>query len=86
MISPSFLAIDLGAESGRGILGKIDRYLTQEEVHRFPNGPVRIGDHIHWDILRIWGEVLACLRLAISLPPAWRSDSYGLPLKMEQKM
>jgi rhamnulokinase len=68
MISPSFLAIDLGAESGRGILGRIDKRLTLAEVHRFPNSPVRIGDHIHWDILRIWSEVQACLRLAAGQP------------------
>jgi rhamnulokinase len=68
MTSPSFLAIDLGAESGRGILGKLDKRLTLEEVHRFPNGPVRIGDHLHWDILRIWNEVQACLRLAAAQP------------------
>lgn len=70
MTSPSFLAIDLGAESGRGILGKIEKRLTLEEVHRFLNGPVRIGDHIHWDILRLWSEVQACLRLAAALPGA----------------
>ena len=70
MTSPSFLAIDLGAESGRGILGKIEMRLTLEEVHRFLNGPVRIGDHIHWDILRLWSEVQACLRLAAALPGA----------------
>ena len=70
MISPSFLAIDLGAESGRGILGKLDKRLALEEVHRFPNGPVRIGGHIHWDILRIWSEVQACLHLAAAQPGA----------------
>jgi rhamnulokinase len=70
MIFPSFLAIDLGAESGRGILGRFDKHLTLEEVHRFPNGPVRIGSHIHWDILRIWGEVQECLRLAATQPDA----------------
>ena len=34
-----YLAIDLGAESGRGVLGKFDGNLLQlEEIHRFPNG------------------------------------------------
>jgi rhamnulokinase len=45
----SFLAIDLGAESGRAILGHIDKRLIIEEVHRFPNGPVGVGSHIHLD-------------------------------------
>ena len=60
----SFLAIDLGAESGRAILGNIDERLTLEEVHRFPNGPVRVADHIHWDVLRLWAEIQNGLRIA----------------------
>ena len=47
MTAPSFLAIDLGAESGRALLGRIDDRLALDEIHRFPNGPVRVGDHIH---------------------------------------
>jgi rhamnulokinase len=64
MKGSSFLAVDLGAESGRAILGRIDDRLTLEEVHRFSNGPVRVGDHIHWDILRLWAEIQNSLRIA----------------------
>ncbi|HSB01093.1 MAG TPA: FGGY family carbohydrate kinase, partial [Anaerolineales bacterium] len=64
MPGPAFLAIDLGAESGRAILGHIDEHLTLEEIHRFPNGPVRVGNHIHWDVLRLWSEIQNSLRLA----------------------
>lgn len=58
-----FLALDLGAESGRGELvtlagGKV----TMEEVHRFPNRPVRLGKTLHWDFPFLFGEVLATLR------------------------
>ena len=60
----SFLAIDLGAESGRAMLGRIDDRLTLDEIHRFPNGPVRVGEHIHWDILRLWSEIQSGLRIA----------------------
>jgi rhamnulokinase len=60
----SLLAIDLGAESGRAILGHIHERLTLDEVHRFPNGPVRVGEHIHWDVLRLWTEIQNGLRLA----------------------
>ena len=60
----SFLAIDLGAESGRAILGHIDQRLTLEEIHRFSNGPVRVADHIHWDVLRLWAEIQNSLRIA----------------------
>ena len=66
MAGPSFLAIDLGAESGRAILGRIgDRErLTLDEIHRFSNGPVRAGKHIHWDVLRLWTEIQNGLRIA----------------------
>jgi rhamnulokinase len=63
-MSKKFLAFDLGAESGRGILGLLDgRQLRLEVVHRFPNGPVRTLDSLHWDVLRLWGEMLNTLRL-----------------------
>ena len=64
MAGPSFLAIDLGAESGRAILGRIDERLTLDEVHRFSNGPVRVGNHIQWDVLRLWTEIQNGLRIA----------------------
>jgi len=64
MEGSSFLAVDLGAESGRAILGRIDERLTLDEIHRFPNGPVRVADHIHWDVLRLWAEIQNSLRIA----------------------
>jgi len=64
MSSHSFLAVDLGAESGRAILGSLSERLTLSEVHRFPNGPVRVADHIHWDALRLWTEIQNSLRIA----------------------
>src|SRR2546421_9328154 len=57
------LAFDLGAESGRGVLGHFDgQRLRLEVVHRFPNGPVRTLDTLHWDVLRLHNEMLAGLR------------------------
>lgn len=54
----NFLALDLGAESGRAILGRFDgRRLVMEEVHRFANGPVRMPSGLHWDVLRLWSEI-----------------------------
>ena len=54
----AFLAVDLGAESGRAVLGRFDgEQITLEEVHRFPNVPVRLPDGLHWDVLRIAREV-----------------------------
>jgi rhamnulokinase len=49
----SYLAIDLGATSGRAMLGTLTgNALHIQEVHRFPNMPVRTGGRIHWDVLR----------------------------------
>ena len=57
------LAIDLGAESGRGVLGFFNgQSVRLEVVHRFPNGPVRTLDTMHWDVLRLYAEMLTTLR------------------------
>jgi len=61
-----FLAFDLGAESGRVVLGQFDgERLRLSEVHRFPNGQVRLPDGLHWDVLRLWSEVKRGLALAV---------------------
>lgn len=53
-----FLAVDLGAESGRAIGAAFDgQRLTLEELHRFQTGPVRVLDSLHWDVLRFWSEI-----------------------------
>lgn len=54
-----FLAVDLGAESGRAFLGSFDgERVDLREVHRFPNVPVRVADGLHWDVLRVMTEVI----------------------------
>ncbi|HSD84468.1 MAG TPA: rhamnulokinase family protein [Anaerolineae bacterium] len=59
----NLLAIDLGAESGRAILGTLDReQLTLADIHRFPNVPVRLPDGLHWDVLRLWSEIKTALQ------------------------
>jgi rhamnulokinase len=58
------LAFDLGAESGRGVLGLFDgQRLQLEVVHRFPNHPVRLPDGLFWDVLNLYHEMLQTLRL-----------------------
>ena len=53
-----YLAFDLGAESGRAILGRFDgERLELEEMHRFVNGPVQVFDHLYWDVLRLFAEM-----------------------------
>jgi rhamnulokinase len=54
----TYLAIDIGAESGRAILGSLnDKGLTLTETHRFSNGPVRLNDGLHWDVLELWSDI-----------------------------
>ena len=64
-MSKRYLAFDFGAESGRAMLGVLnDGSLTIEELHRFPNTPVRVLSGLHWDVLRLFHEV--CQGLAIA--------------------
>ncbi|MCX6621867.1 MAG: rhamnulokinase [Acidobacteria bacterium] len=61
----NFLAIDLGAESGRAILGRLsDSQLEIEELHRFPNTPVQIPAGLYWDTFRLFHEIQEGLRVA----------------------
>lgn len=65
MSTTTYLAFDLGAESGRAMLGKLDGgHLMVQEVHRFLNGGVRQGKQLVWDVPRLWSEVKAGLLLA----------------------
>ena len=60
--SRPYLAIDLGAESGRAILAHLDSgVLTTEEIRRFKNEPVEYGGSLHWDVTRLWWEVRQAL-------------------------
>ena len=73
------IAIDLGAESGRVIVGDIRQI---EVVYRFGNHPVRIGDSIFWDVLQIFTDIKRGLTEAFRRYPAQvRSigvDTWGL--------
>ncbi len=65
MTERCYLGIDFGAESGRVMAGLWDGKRIQiEELHRFPNGPVLLGDSLHWDVVRLWQEVQNGLALA----------------------
>jgi len=79
-------AVDLGATSGRVVLGHLGPdQLSVEAVHRFPNDPVRISDGLHWNILELYRNVLIGLRKAVGAQPdlagigicSWAVD-YGL--------
>ena len=60
-----YLAFDLGAESGRAMLGTLSAEgLAIEELHRFPNTPVRVFSALYWDTLRLWHEIRRGLEIA----------------------
>ena len=64
-----YLAFDLGAESGRVMLGTLSGgRLDLHEVHRFPNIPVRVHQALYWDTLRLWQEMQHGLTLAAESP------------------
>lgn len=80
----SFAAVDLGASSGRVVLGHVaDGRLRTREVHRFGNGAVRLVDGLHWDAVGLFREILTGLRLTAPDAPvsigvdSWAVD-YGL--------
>ena len=62
-----FLAVDLGASSGRGICGMFDgERFTLEEVHRFSNDPVSMCGSFYWDTLRLFHEIKNSLLSAVA--------------------
>lgn len=64
----NYLALDLGAESGRAILGQLQSgVLNVREIHRFPNEPVAYGGELHWDVGRLWQDMQKALASS-SLP------------------
>lgn len=61
----SFLALDLGAESGRAILARLSAGRIQlDELHRFANTPVRLPHGLYWDTLRLFHEICEGVRIA----------------------
>jgi rhamnulokinase len=65
-MSAGYLAVDLGAEGGRVVLGRFDgRRVSLREVHRFPNIVVRLPDGLHWDVLRFLSEIKEGLAKAV---------------------
>jgi rhamnulokinase len=65
METKKFVAVDLGAESGRGIVGSWNgEKLVIKELHRFPTCNVSLHSHIYWDVLAIFSEIKKILALA----------------------
>lgn len=77
-----YLAIDIGASSGRHIIGwKENGDLETREVYRFPNGVIKEGGHLIWDIEALFENVIGGIREAFSLYPEIESlsiDTWGV--------
>ena len=82
MAEQKMLAIDLGASSGRGIVGTFNgEKLTLKEIHRFSNDPVILCGRMHWDILRIFHEIKQSISKTVLDGDAIRSigiDTWGV--------
>ncbi len=83
MTKASFLAFDLGASSGRAILGKLyDKKLELVEVHRFKNQMTRIHGHYFWNIYSLFDELKTGLKKCISefgiQPDSIGIDTWGV--------
>ena len=63
-----FLAVDLGATSGRTIVGSIaDGIVRQEELTRFDNHLIEQGGHFYWDIYALYREIISAMKKAATL-------------------
>ena len=75
----TWLAFDLGAESGRAFTGRLSGgIITIEEIHRFANEPIEYAGACHWDILRIWLEMGKALSAVTGRLEGLGVDSWGV--------
>ncbi|MDY5441403.1 MAG: FGGY family carbohydrate kinase [Candidatus Enteromonas sp.] len=76
------LAIDLGASSGRAILGQqVGEETTLQEVYRFPNGYIEVDGHLYWDVDSLFAHILAGIKKALEVCPSIESmsiDTWGV--------
>jgi rhamnulokinase len=81
------LAFDMGASSGRALIGRLandsdgKRKLEVTEIHRFPNHAIQVGNHLHWDTLRLLHEMKKGIRLAFQSgyePSTFGVDTWGV--------
>lgn len=82
-VHATVLAFDLGASSGRALIGQLasaeeggNRQLHITEIHRFPNHAIQVGSHLHWDILRLLHEMKKAMRIAFQ--EGYRPQTFGI--------
>ncbi len=78
-----FLAFDLGAESGRTVLGTLlDAKIVTRELTRFPNSPTRLAGHLHWNLLSLFEDIKAGLSACAAevgvVPESVAVDTWGV--------
>jgi len=82
MSATYYLAIDLGAESGRVMLGTLEEgRVSLEDLHRFPNRVLTVNGHLHWDLAHLEKEIFAGVEKAArrNVPISGISaDSWGI--------
>ena len=78
----NYLAYDLGASSGRAVIGRFDgTRIALEEMHRFTNNGVLVGKNYYWDILRLYEDMCFGLRQAVHAAKALNGmgvDTWGV--------
>jgi rhamnulokinase len=75
-IAASYLAIDLGASSGRAVLGTLDgSAMRMQEIHRFATPMIERDDHLYWDIGAMWREIQSAVAKAFEIGRPLRSIS-----------
>jgi rhamnulokinase len=75
-MSTSYLAVDLGASSGRAVLGTLaGGRMSLREVHRFATPLTEDGGRLFWNLELLWAEVSRGVALALSIEPRLRSVS-----------
>ena len=78
-MSAHFLAFDLGAESGRAVLGRLrSGILDVSEVCRFPNQPLDQQGSLRWDIRRLWSDLWSGMKGALDHLPVSKLESIGV--------
>ena len=82
VLTDTVAAVDLGASSGRVMVGRVGpRTLELQEAHRFANDPVALPDGLHWDVLRLYHDIVEGLRRAGRTAPDLSSvgvDGWGV--------
>ncbi|MEO8335069.1 MAG: rhamnulokinase family protein [bacterium] len=72
----SYLAIDLGASSGRAVVGTLDGdVMRMDEIHRFRTPMLEENGHLYWDVDALWADIQAAVAKTFASVDALRSVS-----------